>query len=154
MNRVLIFSYGNPSRGDDAIGPYVHEYLLAHPITGIEVQTDFQLQIEHSEDLLGRDAVIFVDASMACESPYEFYPIQPEQDVSYTTHAMSPQAILSVFTQANHQQPPTAYMLSVRGYQFDLGQPLSSKAQSNASQAIDYLIDITNRPANEWLTHH
>jgi len=153
MNRVLIFGYGNPSRGDDAIGPKVHERLLANPAPDTDTLTDFQLQIEHTEDLLGREAVIFVDASITAMPPYEFYPIQPAQDISYTTHAMSPQAILSVFKQVNHQPPPTAYMLSVRGYQFELGQSLSKSAQNNVLQAIEFLMAITHYPPAEWLNH-
>ena len=150
---ILVFSYGNPSRGDDAIGPDIHEYLLAKPAPDTDTLTDFQLQIEHTEDLLGREAVIFVDASITAEPPFEFYPIQPEHEYSYTTHAMSPQTILSVFNQVNHQPPPAAYMLSVRAYQFELGESLSNSAQNNVLQAIEFLMEITHYPPAEWLNH-
>lgn len=148
---ILVFTYGNPSRGDDAIGPAVYEQLLAEPLPDTEVLTDFQLQIEHTQDLIGRKAVIFVDASLSGKSPYAFYPIQADKDYSYTTHAMSPETILSVYEQVNEQPLPAAFMLSVRGYEFELGHPLSVAAQQAMQQAVNFLRKIVQVPTSEWL---
>ncbi len=38
--------------------------------------------------------VIFVDASVSAPEPYDFHELQAERDESYTTHAMSPAAVL------------------------------------------------------------
>jgi len=95
--------------------------------------------------------VIFVDASVSCASPFEFYRILPARDDSYTTHAMSPQTVLSVYEQANKQSSPVAYMLTVRGTQFELGQPLSTSAKHNMKMAIAFLTDIIQRPRDNWL---
>ena len=51
---LLIFGYGNPSRGDDALGPELLGLLEGERERRpgwetIETQTDFQLQIEHDE---------------------------------------------------------------------------------------------------------
>ena len=53
---VLIFTYGNPSRGDDALGPAMFDMLEAHKRTAAISMTwtcslTFQLQIEHAIDL-------------------------------------------------------------------------------------------------------
>ena len=44
---VVCFGYGNPSRGDDALGPLLLErlsrWLEAHPSQDVEVIPDFQL---------------------------------------------------------------------------------------------------------------
>ncbi|MBL9110068.1 MAG: hypothetical protein JNM74_12375, partial [Myxococcales bacterium] len=50
---VLVIGIGNPSRGDDALGPAVVarlEELLRAELAGGQVETlvDFQLQIEHT----------------------------------------------------------------------------------------------------------
>ncbi|MEN8803158.1 MAG: hydrogenase maturation protease, partial [Thiogranum sp.] len=98
---ILIFAYGNPSRGDDALGPAMYELLEEQQKAGlladVELLTDFQLQIEHATDLQHRKRVIFIDASMTASPPYAFDPVLPEQDISYTTHAMSPAAVLAVY---------------------------------------------------------
>ena len=96
-NTLLIFGYGNPSRGDDALGPLLLERLQAEPSPGVEYLTDFQLQVEHALDLEGPDLVLFIDAHLSCKAPFEFAQLQAESDRSYTTHAMSPAAVLQVY---------------------------------------------------------
>ena len=138
-NPDLIFTWGNPSRGDDALGPALYELLQQENLSGVDVLTDFQLQIEHSIDLEGRKRVLFVDASTSAEAPFELSRVQPEQDASYTTHAMSPQALLSVYRQVNGCAPPPAWLLSIRGYEFGLGQPLSTAANKHLLAAFNHV---------------
>ena len=66
---LLVLGVGNPSRGDDALGPLfierAAEALKERVAAGeLELLTDFQLQIEHALDLEGRRRVVFVDASL------------------------------------------------------------------------------------------
>jgi hydrogenase maturation protease len=140
---VLVFAWGNPSRGDDALGPALHDRLLelqaAGGLPGVDLLTDFQLQIEHALDLQGRERVVFVDASVCAEAPYEFRTLQADPDVPFTTHAMSPGAILSVFVQVEQHAPPPSFLLSIRGYEFGLGQSLSPAASSHLDAACDFL---------------
>ena len=144
LPRTLIFTWGNPSRGDDAIGPEIYNRLIdtlsADTANNVEVLTDFQLQIEHITDLEGRDRIIFVDASVSAQPPFEYQRIYPQEDNSYTTHAMSPQALLSVYRKVNGREPPQAWLLSVRGYEFGLGSALSNRARSNLDRAISLLL--------------
>jgi hydrogenase maturation protease len=109
-------------------------------LSDVDLLTDFQLQIEHATDLQHRQRVVFIDASLTASPPYEFHPVLPEQDLSYTTHAMSPGAVLSVYQQIHQQPPPPAYLLSIRGYEFRLGEPLSSRARSHLQTAFEFLI--------------
>ena len=140
----LIFTWGNPSRGDDALGPAMYELLQQEDINGVELLTDFQLQIEHSIDLEGRECVLFVDASTSASAPFEIIRLQPEQDASYTTHAMSPQALLSVYQQVNGSAPPPAWLLSIRGYEFGLGLPLSPAAHKHLLAAFKHVKELIN----------
>jgi len=144
----LIFTWGNPSRGDDALGPALYELLQNESLNGVDLLTDFQLQIEHAVDLVNRRRVLFVDASTSASSPFELLRLQPEQDASYTTHAMSPQALLSVYQQVYGCPPPPALLLSIRGYEFDLGLPLSAAANRNLLAAYNH-VKILLGPA-EW----
>ena len=57
---VLVFGYGNLSRGDDALGPLLLEAIERSPkavLESVEILSDFQLQIEHALDLENRDLV-------------------------------------------------------------------------------------------------
>jgi hydrogenase maturation protease len=148
---ILVFTWGNPSRGDDSLGPEVYDLLVQENLNDVDLLTDFQLQIEHAIDLENREGVLFVDASANARPPFEFYPLSPSQDQSYTTHAMSPQALLAVYDQINHQPQPEAFMLSIRGYEFGLGLPLSSRAAANLTEAIAFIRRLlTETPIQDW----
>ncbi|HUY04077.1 MAG TPA: hydrogenase maturation protease [Rhodocyclaceae bacterium] len=137
----LVFAWGNPSRGDDALGPLFIERLEAqadgHPEWGsFDCLSDFQLQIEHALDLAGRERVLFVDASLSCAAPFEVLLVTPCRDQSYTSHAMSPGALLQVYRELNGEEPPASQLLAIRGLRFELGEPLSRDAQAHLDAAL------------------
>jgi len=149
---VLIFTYGNPSRGDDALGPAMFDMLERHQresndLDEVDLLTDFQLQIEHAVDLEGRQCILFIDAGVSCAEPFEMHQLQAERDDSFTTHAMSPAAVLAVYKQINQQEAPPAYLLTIRAYEFGLGLDMSEDARRNLELAYQYIID------GEWLKH-
>ena len=100
--RWLVFGVGNPSRGDDALGPLFVERLDAWSATAGDLSvalatlTDFQWQIEHALDLADIDVVIFVDASVRAEPPFELAPLAAKFDATHSTHALSPACLLAV----------------------------------------------------------
>lgn len=148
---LLIFAYGNPSRGDDALGPQLHDLLAGsrtqHPgWPEFELVTDFQLQVEHAVDLEGRDLALFIDASVSCPAPFLFSPLRPAQDARYTTHEMSPQAVLHVYEQVYQRPAPPSFLLSVRGESFELGEPLSRAAVENRDAALALLVQLCSQP--------
>jgi hydrogenase maturation protease len=151
---ILVFSYGNPSRGDDALGPAMHAELEQHlqrlEDTSVELLTDFQLQIEHAVDLQDRGAVIFVDAGISSTKPYTFARLEAQRDETITSHAMSPSAVLQVYEDLNHEQPPPCYMLTICGYTFGLGKPLSAQAQINLDESLMFLSGLFAKPVDTW----
>jgi hydrogenase maturation protease len=138
---TLIFGWGNPSRGDDALGPLFIEHFEAlaalHPEWGaVECLTDFQLQVEHALDLQGRRRVLFVDASLDAPSPCSLERITAAKDASFTTHAMSPQAVLLVYADIEDTAPPPAWLLAIRGERFELGEDITESARGNLAVAL------------------
>ena len=134
---VLVFGWGNPSRGDDALGPLFVDAVEAMQLPGVECLTDFQLQVEHALDLKGRQRVLFVDASADAAAPFTFERIEPARDASFTTHAVSPQAILQVFREVEAEPPPPCWLLAIRGDAWELGTMLSESARQNLLEALD-----------------
>jgi hydrogenase maturation protease len=141
----LVFGWGNLSRGDDALGPLFIEQLREawSADSGVECLEDYQLQIEHALDLVGRQRVLFVDASLTCPAPFEVTPLRAVQDASFTTHAMSPQALLQVYQQLRGEAPPPCTLLAIRGESFELGEPPSAAALANLAAALTW--------AHTWL---
>jgi hydrogenase maturation protease len=143
---ILVFGWGNPSRGDDALGPLFVEHFTAlaarHPEWGeVDCLTDFQLQVEHALDLQGRQRVLFVDASIDAPAPCSLQRIEAARDASFTTHAMSPQAVLKVYADIEDDEPPPCWLLAMRGERFELGEPLSESAVGNLKAALLAAVD-------------
>lgn len=138
---VVVFAVGNPSRGDDAIGPELcgrlEQWLAREGLADqFELIEDFQLQIEHALDLQGRQLALFIDAGANTPAPYVFERIFPSLAVAHTTHALSPQAVLQVYRQTEEADPPPAFVLCVRGERFELGEPLSVAALQHLEAAM------------------
>lgn len=142
---LLVFGWGNLSRGDDALGPLCIEQLRSACALDARVEflDDYQLQVEHALDLAGRTRVLFVDASMNCVAPFQVTDLQAARDASFTTHAMSPQALMQVFVDMHAAPPPPCTLLAIRGERFELGEPPSPVALEHLQAATQW--------AHAWL---
>jgi hydrogenase maturation protease len=148
---VVVFAVGNPSRGDDAIGPelcgrlakWLENQGFAKRVDLIE---DFQLNIEHALDLQGRELALFIDAGENTPTPFVFEQIFPSTVPSHTTHALPPQSVLQVYRQMEGKEPPPSFVLCVRGEKFEFGEPLTAAAENHATLAFDLLIGLCRQP--------
>ena len=145
---LLVFGYGNPSRGDDALGPTLVDWLRGRkaPVGGVELLTDFQLQVEHALDLAGRRLVLFADASLEAPAPWGLSRLQPEPEQRPFSHAMTPAGVLEVYRRIQDREPPPCYLLAIRGYGFELGQALSAPARRNLRAAQTLVSGLLSRP--------
>jgi hydrogenase maturation protease len=114
--------------------------LLAQQLEQIEFLEDFQLQIEHALDMVGRKRVLFVDASLNGSAPFEVSTLQAVADASLTTHTLSPQALMQVYQNLHGEAPPPCTLLAIRGYSFELGDPLSQAAVAHLDAAKEWAI--------------
>ena len=149
---VVVFAVGNPSRGDDAIGPVLFERLLVWLdreglAEGFELIEDFQLQIDHALDLRARELALFIDAGEGTPAPFSFRQVQAVAGIAHTTHELPPEAVLQVYRQTEGSEPPTSFVLCVRGESFELGEPLSEMAEKRVQQAF-ILLQALCREAN------
>ena len=140
---TLVFAWGNPARGDDALGPLFATAVEAWQLPGVECLTDFQLQVEHALDLQGRQRVLFVDASLSAPAPFGVQTLAPLHDESFSSHAMSPAAILQVYCDVLKRPPPPAQLLAIQGVQWELGIAPSATARENLAAVLAW--------AKHWL---
>ena len=154
---VVIFAVGNPSRGDDAIGPECYgrlaKWLKSEGLAErVELIEDFQLQIEHALDLQDRELVLFIDAGANTPAPFVFTQIFPSTATSHTTHALAPEAVLQVYRQTEGSEPPPAFVLCVRGEEFELGEPLTAAASQHCAASMDLLMQLCRqRSLSAWV---
>lgn len=141
-----LFTWGNPSRGDDAIGPILHQiielFIEQFSLKQIQLIEDFQLQPEHICDISGDACIIFIDASCQGDAPYQITEVHAAENIGYSSHALSPSALLTLYQQTQHKPSPPAFMVSVRGYNFDLGAPLSKQAEENIELVMQFLKEL------------
>jgi hydrogenase maturation protease len=138
----LIIAIGNESRGDDALAPLLVRQIQDESSDKVEFIEDYQLQVEHVTDLVGRSAVLFIDADMSCAEPFDFSEIDAAHDRSYTSHAMTPPALLHAYRKVYGMDAPASFLLRIRGYGFELGDPLSKKATANLEVATKLVAEL------------
>jgi hydrogenase maturation protease len=135
---LLVIGIGNPSRGDDALGPMLIERLAALNLPDVELLTDFQLQVEYVLDLQGRREVVFVDASLDVPAPFTFTAAVATEDASYSSHELSPGAVLHAYRKL-FGEPPSAFVLAIRGEAFELGEALGAAARANLAASLAFI---------------
>jgi hydrogenase maturation protease len=150
---ILILAVGNPSRGDDAVGPLLAECLQAwltqQPAAvraRFELITDQQLVVEHVLDMQGREQVLFIDAAAQGEQAVSLVslaaPAQPAESASasVSSHSSTPAQLLALHLLLLNCAPPAATLLSITGHGFELGASLSQQARSGLRQAWPQLM--------------
>lgn len=142
---VLVLGWGNVSRGDDALGPLCVEALqgsLPVALQGrVEFLDDYQLQVEFALDLVGRERILFIDASVDCVAPFEVRTALARRDSSFSSHALSPEALLQVFADLQGHAAPPSTVLAIRGEKFELGEPMTVAASAHLDAALAWAKD-------------
>ncbi len=136
---LTVFAWGNTARGDDAIGPILAERLRAMEVPGLRVIEDHQLNIEHVTDMTSDSATLFIDASLEIEEGFRLERIGPSKDGNFSTHAISPQALLNVYEQTMKKPAPDAWLLHVAARDFGLGEELGEVATRAIDEADRFL---------------
>jgi len=138
--RTLILGWGNPGRRDDGLGPALVHLVANRSIDGLTLETDYQLQIEDAADVARFERVIFVDADRCGPEPFSCRRIAPaDSGLGFSSHSVSPEALLAL-TRDLFDRQPEAWLLGIRGYEFDeLQEGLSPRAEENLSAAAMYL---------------
>jgi hydrogenase maturation protease len=145
--QVVVFGWGNESRGDDGLGPLLLGRIEAANFADVATVEDYQLQIEHALDLEGAELALFVDATRAGPAPFAFAEIFADESCAHTTHALAPQAVLDVFRRVRSLAPPPAFALAVRGERFELGEPLSADAAERLEAAWSFIGELMRAPS-------
>jgi hydrogenase maturation protease len=133
----LIYGIGNAGREDDGLGWAFIDRLEGWPHTPRAcLRRTYQLNLEDA-DLISRYArVLFVDATKdAAVDTFAVTRPEPKLDFSFTSHSMSVPTILATAQQC-FERVPDAYLLAIRGYQWELRQGLTTRAQQNLGDAL------------------
>lgn len=140
MARVLIIGYGNPGRLDDGLGPALADLMEKKQLPDVTVDSNYQLTVEDASQVAEHEVVVFADAAIAGEGPYWVKRIHAGgRTGGFSTHSLDPYSVLGLAKEL-FQAEPRAYLMGIRGYEFDdFGEGLSEAALANLAGAVDYL---------------
>jgi hydrogenase maturation protease len=142
IKKVLLIGYGNPARGDDALGPAVAEIIEQKKIPGVAVDSDYQLTVEDSAQVAENDVVIFVDASTDCAEPFCFEPLTAKESSGFSSHSVEP-AEVAALAEKLFNSPAKCFVLGIRGYDFEhFKEDMTEKAKNNLQKAVVFLEDV------------
>ncbi|KAA1187942.1 hydrogenase maturation protease [Pseudohalioglobus sediminis] len=144
---TTVFAWGNPSRGDDAAGPWLAEVLRRNRPADVLLVEDFQLQVEHLLDCRAAGLLLFLDARADPAPGVLFREVTAVETLSHTSHALAPAELLGYYSRTfRGEQPPPAFELSVAGNCFELGSPMSAATHRDCQQAADLINRLLQRP--------
>lgn len=138
-SRILVLGYGNPGRQDDGLGPAAAEAIERRRFERVQTSANYQLAIEDASDAAECDVVIFVDASKTGPEPFSVAPVRPSSEVAcFVSHFVRPEYIMSL-CRSVYGRTPRAYLIGIRGYDFDFGEGLTERARENLEIAVSSL---------------
>ena len=105
----------------------------------LRLRRTYQLSLEDADLISRYTRVLFVDATKdpTVESCTLSRP-EAKLDFSFTSHAVSVSSILAT-TQQCFEHVPDAYVLAIRGYEWELQEGLTSPAQHNLCHSLELL---------------
>ncbi|MBN2486121.1 MAG: hydrogenase maturation protease [Bacteroidales bacterium] len=143
MNKILVYGYGNPGRQDDGLGIFliekIEKWKQQHNIENVFTDSNYQLNIEDAYNLNSYHTVIFADASKEDIESYRFTTLESSFKPEFTMHAVSPAFVLGICKNM-YGTCPGAFLLHIKGYQWEFMQQPTSRAQNNLEEAYSFLV--------------
>jgi len=141
--KTLVYGYGNPGRQDDALGirlaENIEKWIEDENIAGVEVDFNYQLNIEDSERISHFDIVIFADASIEVIDDFIFTRVNADEStIEFTMHAVSPAFVLDLCRKLYNKTPET-YLLHIKGYEWEFIEELTEEARLNLVKATKFI---------------
>ncbi len=157
--RSLIIGYGNVYCHDDGVALYIINRLRKQSgIRELQPDEDGLDELGHSLDsalfhqlvpeiipiLTQYQKVVFVDAHRGT-IPDDVRVVEGKEERGFhaVTHHMSPGMLLAMARQTHHFSPE-AYLISVKGEDFDFGLGLSDTCRIRADAAVQKILELVN----------
>jgi hydrogenase maturation protease len=138
---ILIYGIGNPSRQDDALGVLftdaMREWAESMKLSNITFDSNYQLNVEDALDISEKDLVIFVDASVEPIEDFLFRPLKSSKTITFTTHSLKPESVIALCNELFGKKPK-AYLLTIKGYSWELSEPMTERARANLGEALKF----------------
>lgn len=138
-DKRLIIGIGNAGRQDDGLGWAFIDAIQEELQGEVELIYRYQLNVEDAELISSASHVVFVDARVSDQGKaFEIKPCEPKETYEFTTHALSPEVIVSLCNNL-YQSTPEVYLLTIAGKEWELKEEgLSQFAAANLEKAVAF----------------
>ena len=140
--KILILGYGNPGRQDDGLGvtlvDELNKWAEEADLDVVYTDSNYQLNLEDAATISNFDLVVFADASKEDIDQFKLTGIEPSSVVDFSMHSVSPAFVLYLCEQIFHYKPE-AYLLHIKGYEWEFMEKPTDKAIMNLEAALDYV---------------
>ncbi|MCF4965959.1 hydrogenase maturation protease [Nostoc sp. CMAA1605] len=152
MNKtVMVIGYGNELRSDDGIGQQIANEIANWHLPSVKSLAIQQLTPDLAASLAKTDLAIFVDACLPTDDwDVQIQPLSPSDDLDNSVHICDPRSLLAL-TQALYGYSPTAWLVTIPGFNFEIGDRLSRIAEIGKSLALLKIIQILDRIHTYWV---
>lgn len=155
----LLIGIGNSGRGDDGLGwAFLDRIRALYPdgiVTSpdgndpviIEMEYRYQLQVEDAELICRYRNVVFIDATEeAHEEGFAIRECESSGTYHFSSHIQGPESILYL-SDVLFGRNPDALIVSISGYEWDLGSKMGGRAAENLEKAFNTFNDRHLIPA-------
>ncbi len=140
--KILVYGYGNPGRQDDGLGIFlserIDEWIKKENIHFVNVDYNYQLNVEDAYEIADKDIVIFIDASKEEIDDYTLTEVKPAKKLEFTSHFVSPSYLLNLCN-VMFSKAPVIYLLHIKGYKWKFCEEMTEDAKNNMNKAYDFL---------------
>jgi Ni,Fe-hydrogenase maturation factor len=121
------------------------EWAAEQGLKNIAFDSNYQLNIEDAAEITGKDIVIFVDASLEEIDDFVLDEITPDAKVEFSMHAVSASYVVHLCKEI-YPECPAAWLLHLKGYEWEFREGLTEQALDNCQKAFEYLKPILLNP--------
>ncbi len=148
--KILVYGYGNPGRADDGLGIVFSEaietWIKENKIVNVNCESNYQLNIEDADFISRYDMVFFADASQEEISDVSLTQVSPSDSrIEFSMHAVSPAFVLDLCKQI-YNIVPQAWLIHIKGFDWNFSEGLGKKAQRNLEKALDLVKPLILNP--------
>lgn len=135
---ALLVGIGNSGRSDDGLGWAFLDRIQQEAGFDGRIEYRYQLQVEDAALIRDVEHVIFVDSyNGELSNGFQLSRCEPVKDFEFTSHVLSPGAVLSL-CQDIYGSVPRADVLLIQGEAWDFNIGLSAAAERRLKNALRF----------------
>lgn len=144
-SQLLVIGYGSVLHSDDAVGQKVAEAVMDWHVPDVKAVATTQLTPELAESISQAGEVFFVDAAIKPIKPHKphrcfgLVRLQPAHDAYELGQHFGDPRVLLALAQVLYGRCPKAWLITIPGQNFSLGETLSPQTECGMAQTLDHI---------------